>query len=210
MFKTLLTTGLLSLLACFAMAEDPKYVEGTHYTRIATPFKTSFRDAEIGEITEFFSYNCIHCFNFEPALDRFKSVKPDNIRFTAVPVMFNERQAPEVRAYYVLEVLQLKDEAHQKIFNAIHNERRSLRTDSAFAKFFEANLGVTAEEYMKQAYSFGVNAKVNGSVMLTGGSGIGGTPSIAVNGKYLINSRAVGGNEAALYVAQWLVENDPS
>lgn len=210
MIKKLFITSLFILTAGMSQAEDAKFIEGEHYTVLPKALQTSYRGDEIGEIMEFFSYACIHCFNLEPGVVRFLNEKPDNIRFTPVPVMFNERQTPEVRAYYVLRSLQLGDEAHQAIFNAIHRDRKSLRTDAAFASFFDSEFGIDKDRYMKEAYSFGVNAKVKTSVILTGTSGIGGTPSIIVNGKYQINSGAVGGNELALYAAQWLVENDPS
>lgn len=205
--KKALISGLLALFAFAVYAEEPRYQEGVHYQRLSTPLKTSFRGDEIGEIMEFFSYNCIHCFNLEPAVERFLEEKPDNIRFTPVPVMFNERQAPEVRAYYVLKTLKLDKSAHRAIYDAIHRDRQSLRTDKQFAKFFEKNFGVDEDKYMATAYSFAVDPQVNRSVVMTGTSGIGGTPSIIVNGQYLIDSRAVGGNEMALYAAKWLVEN---
>ncbi|WP_320822090.1 thiol:disulfide interchange protein DsbA/DsbL [Reinekea sp.] len=207
MLKRSVSILFLVLTACWVQAAEPRFVDGTHYTTLATPLKTSYRGAEVGEIMEFFSYGCIHCYNFEPAVQRFLAEKPDSIRYTYVPVMFNERQAPEVRAYYVIELLKLGVTAHQAIFNEIHQQRKALRTDGQFAKFF-TRFNLTEDEYLAHAYSFGVNAKVNTSIYLTGNSGIGGTPSIIANGQYLIESGAVGGNEQALYAAKWLIEQD--
>lgn len=207
----MLQRALALLLMVFAIAgaqAEERYVEGQHYTVLEEPLKTSFRGDEIGEIVEFFSYNCIHCYNFEGPVKRFLAEKPDNIRFTQIPVMFNERQAPEVRAYYVAKTLKLGDEANEKIFTAIHKNRKSLRTDKQFASFFEDELGVDEEKYMATAYSFGVDPQVNRSIYMTGNSRIGGTPTVMANGKYIIDSGAVGGNEMALYVAKWLVERD--
>jgi len=206
--RSLVFIGLLFTALSVHAEDEARYVEGVHYQVLSTPLKTSFRGDEIGEIMEFFSYGCIHCFNLEPALNRFLAEKPDNIRFTGVPVMFNERQQPEVRAYYVQKTLKLGPEAHQAIFDAIHKDRKSLRSDKQFAKFFADELGVSEEKYMQTAYSFGVDPQVQKSVYLTGASGIGGTPSIIANGKYLIDSGAVGGNEMALYAAKWLIERD--
>ena len=209
MLKRALVLCFVTLTAFAACAEEtPRYVEGKHYTVLNTPLKTNHRGDEIGEIIEFFSYGCIHCYNFEPAVDRFLAEKPDNIRFTQVPVMFNERQAPEVRAYYVILTKKLGHDAHKAVFDAIHKNRKSLRTDKAFAKFFADNFDMTEDQYMATAYSFGVDPMVNKSIYYTGNSGIGGTPTIMANGKYLIDSSAVGGNEMALYVAKWLVERD--
>lgn len=207
MLKRIIAACFVVLAPFAAQAEEERYIEGVHYTTLPTPLQTTFRGEEIGEIMEFFSYGCIHCANLEPAIARFLAEKPENIRFTGVPVMFNERQAPEVRAYYVIKTLRLGDEAHQAVFKAIHNERKSLRSDAQFAKFF-TQFGVSEDKYMATAYSFGVDPLVKKSIYLTGGSGIGGTPSIMANGKYLIDSNKVGGNEMALYVAKWLIERD--
>ena len=207
MLKRSVSILLLMLTAVFVQAAEPRFVDGTHYQTLATPLKTSYRGAEIGEIMEFFSYGCIHCYNFEPAVARFLAEKPESIRFTRVPVMFNERQAPEVRAYFVVELLKLGTEAHKAIFNEIHEERRPLRTDAQFATFF-GRFNVSEEAYLAHAYSFGVTAKVNTSIYLTGNSNISGTPAIMANGKYLIDSAAVGGNEQSIYAAKWLVEQD--
>lgn len=207
MYKIALSIILLIFTACSAQAEDEQYVEGVHYKTLSKPLQTSFRGEEIGEVMEFFSYSCIHCYNFEPAAERFLAAKPETIRFTQVPVMFNDRQAPEVRAYYVVELLKLGKDAHSAIFNEIHVNRRALRTDKKFSEFF-TRFGVNEDTYMEEAYSFGINTKLNTSIYLTKNSEIAGTPSIIANGKYLINSGAVGGNEQALYVAQWLIERD--
>lgn len=209
MIKRILALCLISLTSMAALAEDePRYQEGVHYTVLSTPLKTTYRGEEIGEIMEFFSYSCIHCYNFEPAIERFLDEKPDNIRFTQVPVMFNPRNEPEVRAYYVGQVLKIGDEANKVIFDTIHRERNALRSDAQFAKLFEDKLGVSEEKYMATAYSFGVDPMVQKSVRLTGNSRIGGTPTIIANGKYVIDSGAVGSNEMALYVAKYLVERD--
>lgn len=211
MFKQPFFFIMLVLVSFSAVAEEPpRYQEGVHYRTLAMPLKSTYRGEEIGEIVEFFSYSCIHCYNFEPVVEQFLQTKSDKIRFTALPVMFNERQAPEVRAYYVLQLKQLGKQAHQRIFDAIHAERKSLRTDKAFARFFADNFDISEEDYMAAAYSFSVEPLVKKSVLYTGQSGIGGTPTIMANGKYVIDSSAVGGHEQALLVATWLIEQDAS
>ncbi|TCS43846.1 thiol:disulfide interchange protein DsbA/DsbL [Reinekea marinisedimentorum] len=208
MFKRFFVITLLITAASLIHAEDSaRYVDGKHYTTLSTPLKTSYRGEEIGEIMEFFSYSCIHCARLEASIPAFLEQKPDNIRFTQVPVVFNEYQKPEVRAYYVVELLGLGETAHIQIFNEINVNRNRMNTDAKFADFF-TRFGISKEEYMKQAYSFAVNAKMNQSIILTRDSQITGTPSVVANGKYRIDSGAVGSNEMALYAAQWVIQNE--
>ena len=207
MLRQAMISAALAMVAVLSFAEDAQYQEGVHYQVLTNPLPTSFRGEEVGEIMEFFSYACIHCYNFEPAVERFKSTLPENIRFTPVPVMFNPRQEAEVKAFYISQMLGINDVVHMPIFNEIHNKRRAMRSDKSFAEFF-ANYGVEESKYLSYAQSFGINSKVNFSINLTRNSQIPGTPAIIVNGKYRIISEAVGGNEASLQVAQWLVERD--
>ena len=206
MNKKILMAVALSFLSLFAIAED-KWVEGVHYKTLTKPLPTSYSGNEVGEIMEVFSYGCIHCANLEPAAQAFKKTLSDNIRFSPVPVMFSERQSAEVKAYYAAKLLKIDDAYHQAVFNEFHIARKPLRSDAAFAKFF-SRYGISEKDYMAMASSFAVMGKVNHSVQLTGNSGIQGTPAIMANGKYLIDSGAVGGNDVALEVAKWLVERD--
>lgn len=209
MLKRTLTLCLIALSSFAALAEEEsRYQEGVHYTVLSTPLTTSYRGEEIGEIMEFFSYSCIHCYNVEPAIERFVDEKPDNIRFTQIPVMFNPRNEPEVRAYYVGQILKIGEQANRVIFNTIHKERQALRSDAQFARLFAEKLGVSEDKYMATAYSFGVDPLVQKSIQLTGAARIAGTPTVIANGKYVIDSGAVGGNEMALYAAKYLVEQD--
>ncbi|MEJ2063156.1 MAG: thiol:disulfide interchange protein DsbA/DsbL [Reinekea sp.] len=209
MMKPLLAVSLVvfSLFGLNAFAEDePRYEEGKHYTLLSNPVKTTYRGDEIGEIMEFFSMSCIHCYHLEPGIERFLKEKPDNIRFTQVPVIFNNRQEPEARAFYVAEIMNLK-KAQPAIFERNFVERKPFRNDQDYAKFF-TQFGMTEDEYMGKALSFAVDSKIKNAMYLTGTSAITGTPSIVVNGKYQIETGVVGGNETALYVAKWLIENE--
>ena len=209
MMKNLMAVTMLVLSALSLTAhadETPRYEEGKQYTPLNTALPTSYRGDEIGEIFEFFSFSCIHCYRLEPGVERFLKEKPDNIRFTQIPVVFNERQKPEARAYYVAQLLKL-DGAGKAIFDENFVKKDYLRTDKDFAKFF-TQFGLSEDDYMAKAYSFAVDSLVNKSIRLTGESQISGTPAIIVNGKYQIDTGIVGGNEAALYAAQRLVQQE--
>lgn len=208
MIKRLIFSALaLTLSLSAAMVQAEEFEAGVHYRELSQKIPTNYRGSEAGEIMEIFSYSCIHCFNLEPFVQAWKQQKPEDIRFTPVPVVFNNRQIPEVKAYYVSEFLKVKDDSHMAIYNAIHNNRNRLSSDEAFAEFF-TRFGVSEEEYMNMANSFAVNVKVNQAAKVTELSGIEGTPSLVVNGKYFISGRTAGGNERMFDVAEWLIRRD--
>lgn len=206
MIKRLLGAALV-VCAFLGSAQAEEYQAGQHYQVLPEKLPTNYRGEEAGEIMEIFSYSCIHCFNLEPFIQSWKQSKPDDIRFTPVPVVFNARQIPEVKAYYASELLGINDESHGATFNEIHINRNRLSSDEDFAEFF-TRFGVSEEEYLKMANSFAVNVKVNQARKITEMSQVQGTPSLVVNGKYLVTGRTAGGNEKMFDVAVWLIRRD--
>jgi len=206
MIKRLLGAALV-VCATLGFAQAEEYKAGQHYEVLPEKIPTNYRGSEAGEIMEIFSYGCIHCFNLEPFIQSWKQSKPDDIRFTPVPVVFNARQIPEVKAYYAAELLGIQDESHRATFNEVHINRNRLSSDEDFAEFY-TRFGVSEDEYMKMANSFAVNVKVNQAQKVTEMSGVQGTPSLVVNGKYLVTGRTAGGNEKMFDVAVWLIRRD--
>ncbi len=207
MFKRVMLSVLaLVVLAGSAAAEE--FRAGTHYQVLPEKLPTSYRGEEAGEIMEIFSYSCIHCFNLEPFVTAWKQGKPDDIRFTPVPVIFNSRQIPEAKAYYAGQFLDVIEQSHPSIYNEIHVNRNRLSSDEDFAEIFE-RFGISESEYMDMANSFAVNTRISLAQKITQMSQIQGTPSLVVNGKYLISGQMAGGNERMFSVAEWLVRNDP-
>jgi thiol:disulfide interchange protein DsbA len=58
------------------------------------------------------------------------------------------------------------------------------------------------------AGSFAVNSRVSMAQKITQMSQLQGTPSLVVNGKYLISGQMAGGNERMFTVAEWLIRNE--
>jgi len=206
MFKRVILSVLaVALLIGSATAEE--FRAGTHYQVLPDTLPTTYRGDEIGEIMEIFSYSCIHCFNLEPYVTAWKQGKPDNIRFTQVPVLFNQRQLPEVKAFYTGQFLDVSEQTHPAIYNEIHVNRNRLSSDEDFAEIFE-RFNINEADYLSMANSFAVNTRVSMAQKITQMSQIEGTPSLVVNGKYLISGRMAGGNERMFTVAEWLIRNE--
>lgn len=202
-----LMLSTLALLLTFSLAQAEDFEAGVNYEVLPEKIPTSYRGEEAGEIMEIFSYSCIHCFNLESFVVSWEHNKPDDIRFTHVPVVFNSRQLPEVKAYYASQFLDVNDESHQAVYDEIHLNRNRLSSDRDFAEFF-TRFGVDEEEYLNMVDSFAVNTRVNQARTVTEMSGVQGTPSLVVNGKYLINGQMAGSNERMFEVAEWLIRRD--
>ena len=60
------------------------------------------------DVIEFFWYGCIHCYNFEPALEGWLKTLPADAQFRRVPAVFNPRWEHDARIFYAFEALGLR------------------------------------------------------------------------------------------------------
>ena len=156
------------------------------------------------EVLEFFAYSCVHCATMEPMLQTWAKKLPENVVFKHVPVAFNSSMQDLQRLYYALEALDRMD-LHEKVFNAIHRERKRIYEFKDMAGWLESQ-GVDRKQFEAAFLSFGINNKVARANELAKTYNIEGTPSIAVGGKYVTSPTMTNSYEATIEEAQRLVE----
>ena len=139
------------------------------------------------DVIEFFWYGCIHCYNFEPALEGWLKTLPADAQFRRVPAVFNPRWEHDARIFYAFEALGLLDKLHRPFFDAIHRDR--LRTDDpkALAQWLQKQ-GVDPQKFTDVMKSFSVHSKTQRAKLMTAGYRIDGTPAMAVDGRYTVSA----------------------
>jgi thiol:disulfide interchange protein DsbA len=98
--------------------------EGRDYTVIETgqPAAPTDKTAKIA-VTEFFSYQCPHCFAFSAALRDWSAKLPADVQFDRESVAIGHAPwIPIARTYYTLRTMGKLDALDEKIFNAIHKQ----------------------------------------------------------------------------------------
>lgn len=196
---------LFSLLACAESKSPaaPAYKEGVHYVRLDAPVRT--RDSAKIEVTEVFWYGCGHCFRFEPMLHQWQERLGDDVDFQQSPAMWNDTMELHARAFYTAKALNVLDQVHQPLFNALNLEHKRLASESELADFFAAN-GVERERFLKAYKSFGVISQVKQADARARSFKISGTPELVVDGRYRISTRMAGSQADMLKVADFLIE----
>jgi thiol:disulfide interchange protein DsbA len=110
---------MLALVGTLAGAVDLK--EGQDYLVIqsaASPDKSSKII-----VTEFFSYQCPHCFSFSQPLREWSAKLPSDVQFERESVSIgHEAWIPIARSYYALRSLGKLETLDADIFNAIHQQ----------------------------------------------------------------------------------------
>ena len=203
-WAVLLTLGMITPL--MAQEAGDTIQAGVHYTVINPAQPTN--DASKIEVVEVFSYMCPHCHSFQPFMDKWAEELSDDIEFRRQPVVFGRPQwVPTAKAYYIIEAMDAIDGNHNAIFEGIHRQGKRFTSDEDVADYL-ATKGLSKDDYMKTAGSFGIETKLKRGITLTRKYGVRGTPSVVINGKYLTTATMAGSMEKAIEVIEHLVEKE--
>ncbi|ADU34703.1 thiol:disulfide interchange protein DsbA/DsbL [Variovorax paradoxus] len=196
--------GLLSLAANPAHAQARMPKAGSEYLVLDKRVPV---DAPAGkvEVVEFFSYNCPHCNDFEPALEAWAKTAPKEVAFRRIPVPFvgNDVEAKQ-RLYYALEAMGKVDEFQPKVFNAIHKQRQNVNGDANIIAWVAAN-GIDGTKFKEVFTSFGVASKAKRASQMTDAYKVAGVPAMAVAGRWYVDGETAGNMTNVLQVVNFLV-----
>ncbi|MEA3641695.1 MAG: thiol:disulfide interchange protein DsbA/DsbL [Lamprobacter sp.] len=196
--------GPLGLLTGSALAAAG-FDEGIEYQRVAEPQRLEPGDDV--EVLELFWYGCPHCYQLEPAIERWLENKPEGVSFKRLPAAATTRWIPHAKAYFAAEHLGELDKLHEPLFKALHEQRRQIFTDEALIAF-AAEQGID-EEAFRQAYeSFPVDMKVRQSADLVRRYQLSGVPAIVVNGTYMSGVTEAGGRDQLFELVNFLVAKE--
>jgi thiol:disulfide interchange protein DsbA len=195
---------LLALLPLSAFAADP--VAGVDYVEIADGKPYAPLDGKV-EVVEVFGYTCIHCAHFQPAVSAWHKKQPSWVRFTPVPAAFGGFWTPYARAYYAAAKLRVLAKTHDAMFKALH-EQGSLPIQNASSNeiaTWYASYGVDPQAFVAAMESPATDLLLERSKAFALATGIEGTPTLVVNGKYRVTA---GSFEDTLRIADYLITRE--
>lgn len=142
------------------------------------------------EVVEVFGYVCPACARIEPLFSAWEETLPADVRVSYVPAPFGPQWTPYAKAFYVAEGMGLVDRTHTPMFHAIHIEdslpgEGETPDEAAIAQWY-GKFGADPKQFRAAMDSFSTTAKVNRGRQFMVRSGVGGTPTIVVNGKYRV------------------------
>ncbi|OQS42535.1 thiol:disulfide interchange protein DsbA/DsbL [Chromobacterium haemolyticum] len=175
---------LLLSLMLFSGLANAAIELGKDYTMLATPQPVA--DPKKVEVIEFFSYHCIHCLELEPAMSAWEKSKPADVAFSKEQIVWQKSMEGFVRMFSAFKTSGAYDKLHRPAFEAVVKSRVNLSDEGVFANWLKQQKGVDAAKVMQAYKSFGVNAQVAKAAKMTRDYAIQGTPTVIVNGKYVV------------------------
>lgn len=183
-------------------------VAGTDYVEIKGGQPYAPLNGKI-EVVEVFNFICPACARFEPLLSAWKRKLPADVRLTYVPADFNAQWQPYARAYLVAESMGLDDRTHEAVFNAIHLAHtlpgEADKTDEGKIAAFYAKYGADPKQFLDAMHSFAVTAKLNRAKQFMLASGVEGTPTVIVDGRYRVTGKS---DEDVLRITNQLIAQE--
>lgn len=184
------------------------YRVGDHYS-VLSPAQPTSSDPGKVEVTEFFMYSCPHCYNFEAFLEKWAAQKASYVQFVRFPALFNRAARIHARAYYTADTLGILDDTHMPFFRELHVNRRAMTDEDDLAAFF-ANYGIDGDAFRQAFNSFAVDTQMRKAEALGRRYRITSTPTVIVNGKYVIDGDKITSYEQILKIADYLAQKEAS
>lgn len=213
---------MLSLTLGAPLANAQQWVEGKHYFEIK-PAQRPDVPAGIVEVTEVFSYGCVHCNRTIPLMDRLKKSLPSNARMAYLPASFNAAESWPLfqRVYYTASALGLIPKMHNTVYAGVwsSNELAVVEPDGRrlkspqptlddAARFFAKKAGIKPEQFLATAKSFSVEAQCRRADQLVKLYKVDSTPTLVVNGRYRVSSSLLRSEEELIGLVNWLVAKE--
>ena len=176
---------LAAVLLAFTISSSAaaQLVAGRDY-RVISPAQPAESGKKV-EVLEFFWYGCPHCNALQPSLKAWLKQKPADVEFRRVPAVLADTWVPLTRAFYALEATGTLEKLHPEVFTAIHEKSVRLQEPKVLFDWVAQN-GVDRQKFADAYGSFGVQSRTQRSVDMTRNYDISGTPTITVDGKYLV------------------------
>lgn len=137
------------------------------------------------EVLEFFFYGCSHCFDLQKSLHPWLKAMPKDAELIYVPTIYRDSMEPMARAFYALESMGEVLKLHDKLYLAMNVENADLSDEKKIADFVAKN-GVDRAKFSAAYNSFTVQSKVMRAKQMVRSYNIQGTPTLIVDGKYVV------------------------
>jgi len=190
--------------AAAAPAAAPR--AGVDYEVLAVPQPT-YGLGKI-EVAEVFSYQCIHCAEFQPSVNTWKKTLPADARWEYVPAVFGGTWDNFARAFFAAQILGVQPRTHDLVFKAVFVDKSIKGGSPDELADMYAKFGVDRAKFLATMKSFGVTAKLNRAKQFALRTGVTATPTIIVNGKYRVNVTTDGGFPAMLSTVNYLIARE--
>jgi thiol:disulfide interchange protein DsbA len=211
------------LLSGAAHAEGPpKWIEGKHY-QVLSPAQPTATPGKV-EVLDVFSYACPACNMFQPTLDKLVKALPPQAQMAYLPASFNPQEDWVVfqRAFLAANELGVAQKSHDAMYDAVWKTHTLATVDPLTSRLvpqdrmpkiediarFYTQYGIKESDFIAMANSFSIDAKMRESDNAVQAHQVLSTPTLVVNGKYVVTPSTAGGWQQTIDLVLYLVDKE--
>jgi protein dithiol oxidoreductase (disulfide-forming) len=208
--KYAVLASLSILFMSTALAQQAQPAAGKDYAEIPNGKPLDAVDGKI-VVEEMFNYVCPACNGFEPRFVAWTKKLPPYVAVVHIPASFRPDFVQYAHAYYAAQTFNLVDKTHEAVYDAVHSKKtlpaEGQKPDEDKIAAFYAGYGVDKTQFLSTMQSFGVDVKVRRATDYMTRAKVPSTPSIIVNGRYLVKGETY---DDMLQTASALIEKEHS
>lgn len=182
------------------LAQGARFDEGIDYLAlppVAGRKPTPTAKGSPVEVLEFFWFSCPFCWRLEPRLKEWKAqLDPKQVDFKQVHVGFADDG--QQRLFATIQSLGLTASLSPKIFDAIHVQKKAIRSSADALRFLEQESGLPKDQVKAAWNSPAVEATLRESADQVSRFAVQTVPSFVVGGRFMANPQLASGNNARL------------
>jgi protein dithiol oxidoreductase (disulfide-forming) len=176
------SVSLAALSGGLTAEEPPRARQNIEYRLIEPPQPTA--TGERIEVIDFFWYGCPYCNQLLPFLEAWIKTKPSDVAVQRIPAMLKDTWAPHARIYYTLELLNEAERLHARVFHSYHVEELHMSKPDVMEQWAVKN-GIDKRKWVDAYFSPEVDGKIARAQRAMKLYTVEGTPSLAVDGRYI-------------------------
>lgn len=190
----------ITMLVLSLSVQAANFKEGVNYTVLNLPA------SQKPLVSEYFSFYCPHCFNFEPFIQQLKTQLPKDATFQKNHVSFMGGALGNSmsKAYATMVSLNVENKMLPAMFERIHVQNNAPKNNADIRQLFIDN-GVDAKQFDATFDSFAVDSMVRRFDKQFTDSGLQGVPAIIVNNHYLIKAESINSAEEYIELVKFLL-----
>jgi thiol:disulfide interchange protein DsbA len=173
---------LAALSGALLAEEPPRARQNIEYRLIEPP-----QPVETGnriEVIDFFWYGCPYCNQLMPLLEAWTKSKPSDVAVRRIPAILKDNWMPHARIYYTLELLNEAERLHARVFHGYHVEELHMSKPDVMELWAVKN-GIDRRKWVDAYFSPEVDGKIARAARAMKLYNVEGTPSLAVDGRYI-------------------------
>ncbi len=203
MARSLKRLALIALICGPGVSAGQSLVVGQDYSLVTPALPTNEPSRIV--VTEFFSYECPHCYAFFPVLTSWASKLPSDVKFERVAVSVGHSLwMKPAQLYYALVAANALDRLDPDVFRAIHERHVDLTSDAAVIDWVSRQ-GLDRDQFTSVFNSFGVRSAQARGDQQAKAVRLPSVPTLVIDGKYLLRISDSGAFPPQLAVADRLI-----